>query len=157
MVGEPSDPTIADLHRSEVTVIDQSGMYELIRRSLHPINQNDWNRYLQHQPNLRQSGLEPFVRRPANEALAGVPVNDLAAGVRTMKLYRNAHFTLERAPRLSVADMNATMTPRRGLRVAEPAAAVGVSARTPSGIREDGSTAGPRSDSVGLPGLRGVP
>ena len=88
--------------------------------------------------------------RPANEALAGVPVNDLAAGVSTKKLYRNAHFTLERAPRLSVADMNATMTPRRGLRVAEPAAAVGVSAddpvhertglllaraRTPSGYR----------------------
>jgi MerR family regulatory protein len=70
------------------------------------------------------------VRRPANEALAGVPVNDLAAGVSTKKLYRNAHFTLERAPRLSVADMNATMTPRRGLRVAELAAAVGVSADT---------------------------
>jgi cytochrome c1 len=38
---------------------------------------------------------------PANEALAGVPVNDLAAGVSTKKLYRNAHFTLERAPRAS--------------------------------------------------------
>jgi hypothetical protein len=59
-----------------------------------------------------------------------VPVNDLAAGVSTKKLYRNAHLTLERPPRLSVADMNATMTPRRGLRVAEPAAAVGVSADT---------------------------
>ena len=103
MVGEPPDPTIADLHRSEVTIVDKSGTCELIRRSLHPINQNDWNRYLQHQPNLRQSGLEPFVRRPANEALAGVPVNDLAAGVSTKKLYRNAHLTLERAPRLSVA------------------------------------------------------
>jgi hypothetical protein len=40
---------------------------------------------------------------PANEALAGVPVNDLAAGVSTKKLYRNAHLTSERAPRLSVA------------------------------------------------------
>ena len=59
-----------------------------------------------------------------------MPVNDLAAGVSTKKLYRYAQFTLERAPRLSVADMNATMTPRRGLRVAEPAAAVGVSADT---------------------------
>ena len=68
--------------------------------------------------------------RPANEALASVPVNDLAAGVSTKKLYGNAHFTLERAPRLSVADMDATMTPRRGLRVAEPAAAVRVSADT---------------------------
>ena len=57
-------------------------------------------------------------------------VNDLAAGVSTKKLYRNAHLTLERAPRLSVADMNATMTARRGLRVAELAAAVGVSADT---------------------------
>jgi hypothetical protein len=31
MVGEPSDLTIADLHRSEVTVVDKSGMCELIR------------------------------------------------------------------------------------------------------------------------------
>ena len=55
---------------------------------------------------------------------------NLAAGVSTKKLYRNAHLTLERAPRLGVADMNATMTARRGLRVAELAAAVGVSADT---------------------------
>ena len=53
---------------------------------------------------------------------------NLAAGVSTKKLYRNAHLTLERAPRLGVADMNATMTARRGLRVAELDAAVGVSA-----------------------------
>jgi hypothetical protein len=58
------------------------------------------------------------------------PSMNLAAGVSTKKLYRNAHLTLERAPRLGVADMNATMTARRGLRVAELAAAVVVSADT---------------------------
>ena len=52
------------------------------------------------------------------------------------------------------ADMNATMTARRGMRVAAQAAAVGVSADTIRYYERDGSTAGPGSDSVGLPGLQ---
>ncbi len=96
------------------------------------------------------------VRRPANEALAGVPVNDLAAGVSTKKLYRNAHFTLERAPRLSVADMNATMTPRRGLRVAELALRW-ASVPTPSGTTRGRVYCWPALGLRRVTGPRGVP
>jgi hypothetical protein len=75
---------------------------------------------------LTRSSLLSHEREP----LRVCPSMNLAAGVSTKKLYRNAHLTLERAPSLSVADMNATMTAWRGLRVAERAAAVGVSADT---------------------------
>ena len=46
---------------------------------------------------------EPVTPVSQGRAPCGVPVNDLAAGVSTKKLYRNAHLTSERAPRLSVA------------------------------------------------------
>jgi DNA-binding XRE family transcriptional regulator len=75
---------------------------------------------------LTRSSLLSHEREP----LRVCPSMNLAAGVSTKKLYKNAHLTLERAPSLSVADMNATMTAWRGLRVAERAAAVGVSADT---------------------------
>ena len=75
---------------------------------------------------LTRSSLLSHEREP----LRVCPSMNLAAGVSTKKLYRNAHLTLERAPSLSVADMNATMTGRRGLCIAALAAAVGVSADT---------------------------
>ena len=49
---------------------------------------------------------------------------NLAAASARRSSTENAHLTLERAPRLSVADMTRPMTARRGLRVAAPAAAV---------------------------------
>ena len=102
---------------------------------------------------LTRSSLLSHEREP----LRVCPSMNLAAGVSTKKLYRNAHLTLERAPSLSVADMNATMTAWRGLRVAERAAAVGVSADTIRYYERTGLLLAPGSDSVGLPGLRGVP
>ena len=82
------------------------------------------------------------------------PSMNLAAAVSTKKLYRNAHLTLKRVQRFSVADMNATMTARRGLCVAELAAAVGVSADTIRYYERTGLLLAP-AWTPGLGGVRG--